>query len=59
MKPEGRGLRSKLLGLYFDQGIPGVREQLDVLCPGCVTDLIVGYVVSDSERALDAEFANG
>jgi hypothetical protein len=51
--------RAKLLGLYFDQGIPAVREQIDVLCPGCVVDLIVGYVVSDSERALDAEFASG
>ena len=53
------GQRAKLLGLYFDKGIPGVREQLDVLCPGCVTDLIVGYVVSDSERVIEAEFANG
>jgi hypothetical protein len=59
MKPEGQKLRIKLLRLYFDQGIAGVREQIDVLCPGCVTDLIVAYVVSDSERALEAEFTMG
>ncbi len=53
------GERAKLIRLYFDQGIPAVREQIDVLCPACVTDLIVGYVVSDSERVIEAEFANG
>jgi hypothetical protein len=49
-------LRRKLLELYFDQGIAGVREHIEAVCPGCVTDLIVGYVLADSERALEAEF---
>jgi hypothetical protein len=49
-------LRRTLLELYFDQGITGVRDHLHGLCPGCVTDLVIGYVVADSQRALEFEF---
>jgi hypothetical protein len=51
-----RELRRKLLELYLDQGIAGVRDHVDGMCPGCVTDLIVGYVVADSDRLIEAEF---
>ena len=50
-------LRRELLHLYFEQGIPGVRERLDRLCPGCQVDLIVAYVVDDAVDLIDAEFA--
>ena len=50
--------RRKLLRLYFDQGLPGVRDQLDDMCPGCITDLVVEYVKSDGERAIEAEFGS-
>lgn len=49
-------LRRELLRLYLDQGIAGVRDHLGELCPGCVTDLIVGYVIGDAQRAVEAEF---
>lgn len=50
-------LRNELLGVYIRHGIAGVRGRLDGMCPGCVTDLVVGYVVSDGDAALDDEFA--
>jgi hypothetical protein len=53
-----RELRTELLKLYFDRGLAGVRDHLDGMCPGCITDLIVGYVVADSDRAIEAEFGS-
>jgi hypothetical protein len=51
-------LRRELIELYFDQGTAGMRDHIDGQCPGCVTDLLVGYVVANSQGALEAEFGS-
>ena len=51
-------LRGELLKRYLDQGSGGVRDHIDEVCPGCVADLIVGYVVTDSDRLIEAEFGS-
>ena len=55
-EPTAAELRRELLRIYYDEGVAWVREHLGIACSGCITDLVVEYVQSDSDRLIEAEF---